>query len=189
MTEIPYGYCHCGCGEKTKPAVQTRTKDGVKKGEPQRFVYNHHIRRPEHKAKMLAVTVKRVRWIAEDRGFSSPCWIWQLAKDQWGYGRVGGGLAHRLMYEERNGPIPDGLEIDHLCRQPSCVNPDHLEPVLHLENVRRGARPKLTVEDVERIKRLLPTKQLTEIAREFGVSKSTIWGIAHKKVWKEVAHA
>jgi len=46
--------------------------------------------------------------------------------------------AHRLSYETEIGPIPEGLELDHLCRVRSCVNPLHLEPVTHQENVRRG---------------------------------------------------
>lgn len=65
-----------------------------------------------------------------------------------GYGKVGlppaDGLpkrtakVHRVVYEALVGPIPDGMVIDHLCRQPSCVNPAHLEPVTRRENVLRG---------------------------------------------------
>lgn len=47
--------------------------------------------------------------------------------------------AHRYSWEEANGPVPEGLELDHLCRTPACVRPDHLEPVTHLENQRRGS--------------------------------------------------
>jgi len=70
------------------------------------------------------------------------CWISDAAGPQ-GYpsiyvaGRAV--LVHRLVYEGVNGPIPDGLELDHLCRRPGCVRPSHLEPVTHAENVRRGA--------------------------------------------------
>lgn len=45
--------------------------------------------------------------------------------------------AHRQAYEDAYGPIPDGLEIDHVCRNPSCINPEHLEAVTHAENMRR----------------------------------------------------
>lgn len=65
------------------------------------------------------------------------CWIWQGAINTSGYGSAGPRLAHRASYEEFVGPIPAGLQIDHLCRVTLCVNPDHLEPVTELENKRR----------------------------------------------------
>ena len=64
-----------------------------------------------------------------------------------GYGRVPSGKrgvsipAHRLAYEYANGPIPEGLQIDHLCRIKRCINPDHLEAVTPSINVRRGLVP------------------------------------------------
>jgi hypothetical protein len=69
------------------------------------------------------------------------CWPWTGTIDRDGYGRTSRprGLAHRTAYLMIKGPIPDGLEIDHLCRNRECVNPDHLEPVTHAENMRRAA--------------------------------------------------
>lgn len=84
------------------------------------------------------------RWWLRVEKRADGCWQWVGAQWKLGYGkftepgtqrRVG---AHRWGYERFVGPIPDGLELDHLCRNPSCVNPSHLEPVTHLENVRRG---------------------------------------------------
>ena len=69
------------------------------------------------------------------------CWIWTGALAS-GYGRfyLNGQLrpAHRVAYETLVGSIPRGLDLDHLCRVRSCVNPDHLEPVTRAENLRRG---------------------------------------------------
>ena len=66
------------------------------------------------------------------------CWLWTGPKYHNGYGQARGGRVHRLMYEALVGPIPDGLELDHLCRIRECVNPEHLEPVTRAENARRA---------------------------------------------------
>lgn len=76
---------------------------------------------------------------------SGPCWLWQRVPNGDGYGvvRIGNvqARAHRLAYFLLRGPIPPGLELDHLCRVRHCVNPDHLEPVTRRENLLRGINP------------------------------------------------
>ena len=76
---------------------------------------------------------------------SESCWIWNGWKDSKGYGRLlisGKRIpAHRLAYEYVKGNIPDNFQIDHLCRNPSCVNPDHLEAVTQKVNILRGISP------------------------------------------------
>jgi hypothetical protein len=80
----------------------------------------------------------------EDRGYETPCLVWQASSSA-GYGlfwldgrHIG---AHRVAVELTSGPIPAGLEPDHLCRVPLCVRPDHIELVTHRENVARSSSP------------------------------------------------
>lgn len=83
-----------------------------------------------------------VKWSEDAAG----CWIWTANATPGGYGlfKVATGLsggrqayAHRWAYERANGPIPAGLELDHVCNVVRCVNPAHLEPVTRRENERR----------------------------------------------------
>jgi hypothetical protein len=83
------------------------------------------------------------------------CVLWTGTRDALGYGRFFhlGRLVkpYRFAWERDHGPIPSGLEIDHLCRVPACVNPEHLEPVTHQENVRRGRLAQTNSERAARI--------------------------------------
>lgn len=69
------------------------------------------------------------------------CWKWRGSVSELGYGAFwfDGAMrpAHRVTYELLIGPVPDGLELDHLCRNRGCVNPSHVEPVTHQENCAR----------------------------------------------------
>ena len=73
------------------------------------------------------------------------CHVWQAAKWKTGYpiytSKAKMVRAHRYAWEQVNGPIPDGMVIDHLCRVPACVNPEHMEVVTHQENILRGVGP------------------------------------------------
>jgi hypothetical protein len=70
-------------------------------------------------------------WTKVDK--TAGCWLWTGSLNHGGYGhtsRIGGStLAHRVAWYLTHGPVPDGLTLDHLCRNPRCVNPAHLEPV------------------------------------------------------------
>lgn len=85
-------------------------------------------------------------WEKVDRSHgSAACWMWIGQRDRHGYGKfyyegrnVG---AYRVAYLLTKGPIPTGLHLDHLCRNPACVNPEHLEPVTCRENILRGVGP------------------------------------------------
>jgi hypothetical protein len=70
------------------------------------------------------------------------CWLWTASTDPKGYAqfdfRTRNTRGHRFVYEALVGRIPEGLDLDHLCRVRRCVNPAHLEPVTRAENLRRG---------------------------------------------------
>lgn len=124
---IPPGFCQCGCGERTRPARQTYGHRGIRKGDPMPYVQGHNRRKgPDD-------------YVVDANG----CWVWQRATQRNGYGKAWDGqrlaLAHRVYYELHKGPIPEGLHLDHLCRNRACCNPEHLEPVTVAENNRRSA--------------------------------------------------
>ena len=106
--------------------------------------------RPEMLARRRATLAQMDRpfvrfWSKVDRsGGPESCWLWRGATIK-GYGsfRVANKhyYAHRYAYAISNGPIPPDLELDHKCRTPLCVNPLHLEPVSHGENMLRGVNP------------------------------------------------
>jgi len=93
------------------------------------------------------VSLEERFWAKVDK--SGECWLWTASKVVEGYGQFFAGRrsaaghpqptrAHRVAYELLVGPIPEGMTLDHLCRNRACVNPTHLEPVPLIENLRRG---------------------------------------------------
>ena len=77
-------------------------------------------------------------WQRANKKSEFECWLWSGGKNDDGYGVLRGRTMHRYSYELHKGPIPAGLEIDHLCSVRNCVNPAHLEAVSHQENIRRS---------------------------------------------------
>jgi hypothetical protein len=171
--------CECGCGEPTLPAKWTDPRRGTVKGEPRRFLDGHHARKSPR------------MFVEEDRGYETPCWVWRGSlRDGYGLIRCQGKVrnAHLVFYEKKYGPMPEGMQADHLCRVRACVNPDHVEPVTHLENTRRGDRCKLTLEIARHIRsevgRGVPQIAL---ARRYGVSATIVCDIVKGCIWKETA--
>src|SRR3990167_3191143 len=158
------GLCGCGCGGKTR--IATKTSDRAKgriKGQPYRYIRGHNTR------------LSGVPYLEQDCGYETPCWVWQRSNDGHGYGAAVRGKkvvkAHRYYWEEANGTVPEGLQLDHLCRVRMCVNPDHLEPVTHAENGRRGAATILTAAQVKEIRARIasgPYGTQKRIAGEYG---------------------
>lgn len=129
-----------------------------------------------------------VRWVAEDRGHDTPCWIWQLHIRSNGYGmeKVDGRMryAHIAAWERVHGLVPRGRQLDHLCRVRDCVNPDHLEPVTPQTNVHRGVVPKLDHESAQRIREMVGagSTQLAA-ASAFGVSQAHVSKVVRGDFW------
>lgn len=180
--DIPYGYCHCGCGEKTKLATKNDSSGKYPriKGEPMHYIKGHRNfdNSPEYKV--------------EDKGYETHCWIWLRAKNKGGYGISTGrgklhNLAHRHYYMKFKGTVPKGIsmQIDHLCKNRDCVNPNHLELVTHAENLRRSSQAKLTISLARHIRSLKGKMLYREIAAIYHVDRSTVGTIMRNITWKE----
>lgn len=100
-----------------------------------------HSRRWKSNGHTSRMTTEEALWRLIDKR-EDGCWIWLGSREKFGYGKIKRGgrsiMAHRYVYELMVEPVPDGMVIDHRCRQPSCVNPQHLEPVTQRENLLRG---------------------------------------------------
>lgn len=142
------GYKRCTrCGE-TKPLNEFYRESAVRGGGPisrckpcftaktreyrQRRKEQNRARRDQERIERFWSNVVEV----------DGCWEWQGYRNRAGYGQITwsrqGILAHRHAYALTYGPIPDGMVIDHLCRNPPCIRPDHMEPVTIAENSLRG---------------------------------------------------
>lgn len=173
----PSGLCQCGCEGTTRLARKSDSRNGNVRGKPVRFLPNHNPRL--HKGPEYTI----------DGG--TGCWLWNHARDRKrGYGyavnpRTGkSDHAFRVIYERHRGQIPDGMELDHLCRNHPCVNPWHMEIVTHAVNMRRGAMAKLSAESAEEIRRLHGTMPIRQLAERFGVCCSTIHRVVSGRAWK-----
>jgi len=159
--------CACGCGEPAA-TDQRRNRvskyrsghnshaghPGSNAGKPmpdeQRAKISEAAKRQTNRAgggPEVRSTEERF-WQYVERDPRGGCWLWTGATNPKGYSQLGVGSTkdgssgfvrgHRLSYEMLVAPIPEGLEIDHLCNVRECVNPEHLEPVTHAENMRRA---------------------------------------------------
>jgi hypothetical protein len=167
ITERPC--CACGCGRPVNLAKHDDRANGYVRGRPFTYLRGHAPRSAEPQYRVT----------------EGGCWEWQRCLGPDGYGqlqRLGVRyLAHRYFYEQKVGPIPEGLQLDHLCRNRACVNPEHLEPVTNAENGRRGRGTKLTPAAVQAIREATDDSRV--VAARHGISRSYVYTIRRGDVW------
>jgi len=205
---IPYGLCHCGCGQKT--GVEVRDK-GVnrRKGTPYKFVHGHHSR-VSLEDRFWKYVVKEGPIVNVKLGM---CWSWRASTSGDGYGsltvRISYKLfhigAHRVSYEIHFGEIPEGKLVLHKCDNPPCTNPAHLYAGTYEDNIRDAydrlrqpigeAHPssKVTEEIVREIRANYAhpvidgyVRSYTLIGKKYGLSSTNVKAILLGWTWKHL---
>lgn len=171
----PSGLCMCGCGQTTPVALRSSTRDQAVRGKHRRYMPNHSSRHVEH-------------YEVEDRGYETPCWIWQKGKQRSGHSvlkTVGVPRGtHVVYYERKHGPVPAGYHVHHLCEVAECVNPDHLTPLSPAAH--KQAHSSLRQEDVQDIRRRVRHGELQKaLAAEYGISRQAVCDMVHGRTWRE----
>lgn len=127
---------------------------------------------------------KLIRFLVDS---NNGCWLWNGSVSKDGYGRVGfkreARDAYRVFYRVVIGEVPEGKELDHLCKNRRCVNPYHLEAVSHKVNSQRGARHFLTHEQVLEIRQSRGSLTQKDMAKKYGVTSTCIRDVLTGRTW------
>ena len=150
------------------------------------------------------VTDEQLFWLKVDRRGPNECWLWQGAKERHGYGhfRANGKdhRAHKYAWELANGkPFPKGMDAMHSCDVKGCVNPAHVRPATHAENMadchakmrhaygERNHKAKLTAAQVIEIRRLRKEGlKLRELSERFPISQTVVQQICSGRKWRHL---
>lgn len=162
---VPYGYCQCGCGERTVVNTRADRRRGWFIGQPRKYLLGH-----------IGRSKAPVDYIIDP---DSGCWLWQRGHHPGGHGfiHVDGRqcYAHRVYYERTHGPIPEGYHVHHRCENPPCVNPEHLIALSSSHHRLLHSRLVLTREDIAEIRQLVASGlSFKRTADRVGVSKATV---------------
>ncbi len=192
--DIPYGFCHCGCGEKTTIAPMTSAALGVRKGEPRRFIVGHSRRVQE------LPSLETRLWEKVEKRAPNECWPFTGATAR-GYGRIGVGYdtenAHRVVLKLTAGPPPaPDSQGRHLCGNPICCNPAHLawgdqsanqmDRVIHGTSNRgtRHGMAKLTENEIREIRRRCRRGETQRsVGADYGINQQSVSEIVNRKTW------
>jgi len=122
--------CECGCGQPTEISKSNRPERGIVKGQPTRYIRGHSAKNNPERS--FLSNTERI----------NGCLVWTGCRSLNGYGRMAvrgrSEYAHRYAYQRVHGEIPDGFDLDHLCRNRPCVDVAHLELVTRQVNLLRG---------------------------------------------------
>lgn len=178
-SKIKHGFCRCGCGLKTTFPRQGEIARGYKRGVQVDYYPQHN---PSGRGDRPFYRVDK----------KTGCWIWLGSLSDDGYPasvrvRRKTYRAHILYYRLIIGDIPTGASLDHTCRNRKCVNPSHLEPVTHTENVRRGLATKLNIASVRKIRSLHKEGRggYRTIAKQFGITGPQVYKIVRGISWAD----
>lgn len=182
-TDIPFGFCQCGCGAQTRIASETDRSHLAFKGEPLRRLKGHGRK------------IAGQRYVVQDCGYETPCHVWQGGMSRANKGHYyptlyrGGRVqrVNRLFYQDAHGSIPANWHIHHLCNNTHCVNVDHLEALDPARHRRTQAGRKLSSSNVAEIKaRLRSGADAPTLAREHGVTREAIYAIQKGHIYSDL---
>jgi hypothetical protein len=173
------GFCACGCGRKTRIAPYHMRRLGWFKGFPEKFIIGHSRKITLEKKYIVDLKTGCWNWKRIHKNGNAKGYATSIRRN--GISRP----AYRFMWEEKHGEIPVGLDIDHLCKNRRCVNPQHLEAVSRAENIQRSLSAKLDKSQVAEIRARYRSEIITQrqLCKEYGVSPGTMCSLISGKTW------